>query len=111
MDSAEENTKCFVISPIGTSGTDGYKRAKNVLTYVISPAAEEVGLKAERADDLSQPGSVATQIIQQLISAKMVVADLTELNPNVFYELAVRDSFEPCGRPDRRRGNRTCRST
>lgn len=93
MDAADENNKCFVISPIGTSGTDGYQRAKNVLEYVITPAAKEVGLEAVRADDLSQPGSVATQIIQQLISAKMVVADLTGLNPNVFYELAVRDSF------------------
>jgi hypothetical protein len=93
VDAAEENNKCFVISPIGTSGTDGHQRAKNVLTYMIRPAATAVGLEAVRADDLAQPGSITTQVIQQLISAKMVVADLSELNPNVFYELAVRDSF------------------
>jgi hypothetical protein len=90
---SQENNKCFVVSPIGMGGTPGHQRARNVLEYVITPAAEKVGLEAARADDLSQPGSIATQVIQQLISAKMVVADLTELNPNVFYELAVRDSF------------------
>ncbi len=93
MNLSQENNKCFVVSPIGMGGTPGHQRARNVLEYVITPAAEKVGLEAARADDLSQPGSIATQVIQQLISAKMVVADLTELNPNVFYELAVRDSF------------------
>ena len=93
MPAQEGNNDCFVVSPIGEIGTPGHKRAKNVLDYIIKPAAEAVGLKAVRADDLSQPGSITTQIIQQLISAKAVVADLTDLNPNVFYELAVRDSF------------------
>jgi hypothetical protein len=89
----EANNACFIVSPIGEAGTPGHKRARNVLEYIIKPAAEAVGLVALRADDLSQPGSITTQVIQQLISAKAVVADLTDLNPNVFYELAVRDSF------------------
>lgn len=93
MTGPEDNNDCFVVSPIGEIGTETFKRAKNVLDYVIRPAAAAAGLNAVRADDLSQPGSITTQIIQQLLNAKAVVADLTDLNPNVFYELAIRDSF------------------
>jgi hypothetical protein len=89
----DDNSDCFVVSPIGEIGTAIHKRARNVLDYIIKPAAQAAGLRAVRADDLAQPGSITTQIIQQLISARAVVADLTDLNPNVFYELAVRDSF------------------
>lgn len=39
-------------------------------------------------------GDIIKQIITNLITAPLVVADLTELNPNVFWELGVRQSFK-----------------
>jgi hypothetical protein len=47
-------------------------------------------LKAVRADRISEPGNITLQILDQVLNAKAAIADLTELNPNVFYELAVR---------------------
>lgn len=84
---------CFVISPIGADHSATRERADRVLRYVISPAAESVGFRVERADDITKPGAIVAQVISNLVSAEAVVADLTGLNPNVFYELAIRDSF------------------
>jgi len=88
------NDECFVVSPIGPEGSSVRRRADNVLNHVIRPAAKEVGLTALRADEIDAPGSITSQIIQKLLAAKAVVVDLTDRNPNVYYELAVRDSFK-----------------
>ena len=39
---------------------------------------------------VNEPGSISTQIIDRILNADLVVADLTDHNPNVMYELAVR---------------------
>jgi hypothetical protein len=85
--------KCFVISPIGEDGSDTRKRADQVLKHVIKPAAEECGFDAIRADDIAEPGLITSQVIQRIIDDPLVVADLTGMNPNVFYELAIRHSI------------------
>jgi hypothetical protein len=40
--------------------------------------------------DIASPGSITDYIINQLIDADLMVANLTGPNPNVLYELAVR---------------------
>ncbi len=87
----DENKKtCFVIAPIGEQDSDTRKRADQVLQYIIRPAVESCGYKAVRADEIPKPGIITSQIIQLAADAPLVVADLTERNPNVFYELAIR---------------------
>lgn len=81
---------CFVIAPIGNEGTETRKRSDQVLKHIIKPAALECGYKAIRADEISEPGLITSQAIQHIVNAPLVIADLTERNPNVFYELAVR---------------------
>jgi hypothetical protein len=61
-----------------------------VLRHVIAPAANECGYRALRADKISEPGIITSQVIQHLVEDPLVIADLTDWNPNVFYELAVR---------------------
>ena len=80
---------CFVISPIGSDDSDIRKRADQVLKHIIKKALSDI-YTVERADDISKPGLITLQIIERLMKAPMVVADLTDANANVYYELAIR---------------------
>ncbi len=86
-DSAKE---CFVVAPIGSSDSDTRRRSDQILKHVIAPVARERGFTVVRSDRIDQSGSITTQIINHILNAFVVVADLTDHNPNVFYELAVR---------------------
>lgn len=81
---------CFVISPIGGDESDTRKWADQTIKHLIRPAVESHGLEVKRADEEDRAGIITTHIIQRLVTAELVVADLTGRNPNVFYELAVR---------------------
>ena len=61
-----------------------------LLECVVSPVLEEFGLKAIRADKIDKPGIITNQILDYITKSRMVIADLSFHNPNVFYELAVR---------------------
>ena len=84
---------CFVISPIGESESETRKRADQVLKHVIRPAVSQCGYKAIRADEIDKPGLITSQVIQHVVADPLVIADLTERNPNVFYELAIRHAL------------------
>src|SRR5262249_13797312 len=47
-------------------------------------------LEIMRADDVSAPGAITSDILTRLMHAEIVVADITFPNPNVFYELGLR---------------------
>jgi hypothetical protein len=91
MKPIEEVSKnaCFVISPIGADDSDVRKRADQVLRHIIKKALSDT-YAVERADDIGKPGLITLQIIERLMKAPMVVADLTDANANVYYELAIR---------------------
>jgi len=91
---ADESTKfpdeCFFIAPIGADDSEIRRRSDGVMTYIVSKAAEEFGLRTVRADQIASPGQINLQVVEHVIGARAAVADLTGLNPNVFYEMAVR---------------------
>jgi len=89
---------CFVIGPIGDLGSETRKRSDFLLNNLIHPAVRECGFGDPlRADHIPEPGMITHQIIKHLVESSLVVADLTELNANVFYELAVRHmTRKPC---------------
>jgi hypothetical protein len=82
--------ECFFIAPIGPDDSDIRKRSDGVRDLVVREAAEAHELETRRADDVDEPGQITSQIIEHCLKAKMVVADLTEGNANVYYELSVR---------------------
>lgn len=84
---------CFVIAPIGEAESDTRKRSDQILKHVISPALKDCGYKPTRADQISEPGMITSQVIQRIVDDPLVIADLTERNPNVFYELAIRHAI------------------
>lgn len=85
---------CFVIGPIGASGTEVRKRSDQILRHIIDPVVERMGYqKALRADRISESGRITQQVIQHITDDDLVIADLTGSNPNVYYELALRHAL------------------
>ncbi len=84
---------CFYISPIGEEDTEFRKHSDLFLGSIVEPALETLGLKVKRADQIDKPGTISKQVIEYLYKSKLVIADLSFHNPNVFYELAVRHMF------------------
>lgn len=84
---------CFVIGPIGKPGSDTRTRADQLYKHVIEPVCETFGYAPTRADRIAQSGMITNQIIRLLMDADLVIADLSERNPNVFYELAFRHAL------------------
>ncbi len=84
-----ENT-CFYITPIGDEGSEHRKHSDLFLGSIVEPALEQFGLQVIRADAIDKPGVITRQIIDYLLRARLVIADLSYHNPNVFYELAIR---------------------
>ena len=88
---------CFIVAPIGSSldprGTAGrlrYEENLQMWEKVFEPACETLGLKAIRADKIADPGEIPEQIFLYLRDSPVVIADVTEGNPNVMYELGLR---------------------
>jgi len=88
-----DNNICFFIAPIGGIDSEIRKRSDQLLNHVIRPAAQVFEYEAIRADQISEPGIITTQVVQHIMDDAMVVADLTGKNPNVFYELAIRHAI------------------
>lgn len=86
---------CFVVAPIGGDGTDTRRRSDQVLRHIIDPVLAELDFdSAVRADRITDGGLITRQVIDHLFEADLVIADLTDHNPNVFYELALRHAFQ-----------------
>lgn len=84
---------CFVVSPISEEGSEIRRSADTVLKQLIEPAAKNTGLKTVRADGIRGAGQITTQMLRHIQDSDVVVADLTGLNANVFYELAFRHTL------------------
>ena len=84
---------CFVIMPI--SDIDSYPTGhfKRVYEHLIKPACIKAGFKAIRADDVQKTNIIIVDVLQKILSAEMSICDLSSRNPNVLYELGIRQAF------------------
>ncbi|HVB59391.1 MAG TPA: hypothetical protein VNE63_23540 [Candidatus Acidoferrales bacterium] len=73
---------CFVMMPFGEWFDRYYQE-------IYVPAIKEAGFEPMRADELFTTGSVVEQIWEQIEKSKILLADLSGKNPNVFYELGL----------------------
>ena len=73
---------CFVVMPFG-GWFDGYYE------HIYSPAIESVGLEPRRADDLYRPSNIVNDIWSLTKAARVVLADLSGKNANIFYKLGL----------------------
>jgi hypothetical protein len=86
------NLNCFVVSAFGANPED-QRRHKQVLRHLVRKVLGD-RFNVVRADEIDEEGLITNQIIEHLLDDDLVVADLTGLNPNVFYEVAVRHAVQ-----------------
>lgn len=74
---------CFVMQPFAAPLGEYYEK-------IYKPAIEKAGLRPVRADaEIFATGKIMDQVWQGINAAKVLVAELTSRNPNVFYELGL----------------------
>jgi hypothetical protein len=82
--------KCFILTPIGEQNTAIRRETEGVIG-VLSPVLKELGFTdIAVAHRMPNPGSITSQIVRRILEDDLVIANLTHLNPNVMYELAIR---------------------
>lgn len=80
---------CFVVSIIGNEDSEERAHANNVLDYIIKPAVSDE-FDVIKADTLYHSDRIDSKILEHLRSSELVIADLTNNNPNVFLEVGYR---------------------
>lgn len=89
-----ENVKfCFVIMPISDSLDYPEGHFSRVYEHLIFPACEKAGFIPIRADDILNTNYIAIDILKRIIESDVVICDLSSQNPNVLYELGIRQAF------------------
>ena len=89
-----ENKDCFVIMPI--ADCDGYEKGHFAHVYddIIKPAIDKTEFNAIRADEVKETNFIHLDILKKLIDAPIAVCDLSTRNPNVLFELGIRQAFD-----------------
>lgn len=83
----EPTRTAFVIMPFSED-------FQPVYDLFIKPGLEAAGLQPIRADDIRSQRNILQDIVEGIETTALVVADLTDSNPNVFYELGLAHALE-----------------
>ena len=80
---AEGHHTAFVIMPFGVEFDEIYEDS-------FKPVLTSAGFEVNRSDELTNSAeSIMRTIIRQIEDSCLIVADLTDSNPNVYYELGI----------------------
>lgn len=89
---------CFVVTGFGNKTDYATGRVLNLdktFELLVQPACDAVEVNAFRAIDANLAGSIDAIMYHWIYAADIVIADLSTLNANVFYELGVRHALKP----------------
>ena len=77
---SEESIFAFVLMPFRSEFDDIYKLG-------IKETAKNLGIRAERVDEQLYSEGMLNRIYSQIDQADLIIADMTDRNANVFYEV------------------------
>src|SRR3712207_2162240 len=82
--------RAFIVRPFGTkAGIDFGK----VEAELIAKALDELGIRGRTTTEIMRPGNIREDMFQLLLTADLVIADITLHNANVYYELGIRHAL------------------
>ena len=76
----EPENKIFVIMKFGDEDLD------SAYDGVVKPLGKEFGYKVVRVDEIQDSGNISEQILENISTSKIVIADLSGERPNCYYE-------------------------
>ncbi|MBK5200318.1 MAG: hypothetical protein JJE21_02170 [Spirochaetaceae bacterium] len=82
-----ESYKIFMVMPFDIELNELYQHIKSLIEQ------EDVCFKVFRADDLINNQSILKDVVVSIYESDLIIADLTGLNANVFYELGLAHAF------------------
>ncbi len=82
-----KSKKSFVLMPFSESLNDVYE-------FLIKGALSEAGYQVKRADDIRSQSNILEDIVKGIIDSDLIVADLTDSNANVYYELGIAHALQ-----------------
>jgi uncharacterized protein (TIGR02996 family) len=83
--------------PYGGNDEAKKNHYRGVYQSILAPAAIEAGYTPKRSDIEGAPGSITLDIVRDLADSDIVIADITEGNPNVFLEIGIRHVMRKSG--------------
>jgi len=84
----------LAVAPVGDSGHVKVRiDFDEIDRLLIRPALDKLRIHGETATAVVVAGNIREDMFNRLITADLVIADLSVHNPNVFYELGVRQAF------------------
>src|ERR1051325_562316 len=86
--------RAFIIRPFGTKNDIDFDKVQELL---ISPALEAIGAEGRTTIDIVKAGNIRVDMFRRLLTADLVIADLSIHNANVFYELGIRHALRDYG--------------
>lgn len=84
---------CFVICPLDRRNSRVRHRSDQLLKHIIEPVVCPLGFEVTRGDLVQDEKTIPDSISAHIFNDYLVIADLTDCNPNVFYELGKRHAW------------------
>ncbi|MEQ1913104.1 MAG: tetratricopeptide repeat-containing protein, partial [Vicinamibacterales bacterium] len=79
--------RAFIVRPFNTQAGVDFEAVERDL---IAPALETLAIEGRTTQEIVAQGNIRADMFRMLVSADLVVADLSIHNANVFYELGIR---------------------
>jgi len=83
----EVQNLCFVIMPVN-------ERSNRLFDFGIRPPIEATGMRCLRADSRFESVPAMLKIFDDILRAKIIIADITDSNANLYYELGLSHALK-----------------